>query len=223
MTFRSELRQSLHSLTTLSTTTTRRLDYTYYALLSHLSALTSTIADLRALSSSTATLLQVFKTESTDIAQEVTHQISAFDDFEAQSKRTKALRQRMEAGKEQVEALGQRLEKVRAKVEGWERVEGEWRVNVQRRVRMLWGFSGVVLGLVVLLLVIRHWPRAREAGPGVVGVGNLTVGRLAGPHVTLPAVKSVAVKGRGGEGGGVARVREGDVDDHPAMRMLDEL
>ena len=84
----------------------------------------------------------------------------------------------MERGRRGVEVLGERLEKVRGKVEECERLEGEWRDKMRRRVRWLWGCSCTVLGFFVVLLFIRHWPRAKEmVVPPVVGFGNLTIGK----------------------------------------------
>lgn len=222
--YQRELRQTLCTLSALSTTTTRRLDYTYYSLLSHLSALTATISDLRSLSFTTLTLQQTFSTESTEISQEISHQISVFEDFDAQSKRIKALQERMQVGRKSVQALGERLERVKSKVERFERVEEEWKDRMSRRLRMLWGAIGSVVGLFVLLIVIRHWPRARDNGlPPIAKFNNMTVKSLVGGNATLPVVKSGPLErkeaGRGrGDGTGST-----DVAEHPALRLLDEL
>ena len=224
-----DLRQTLSVLSTLSTTTTRRLDYTYYALLSHLSALAATISDLRNLSSSTSVHQQTFATESKEISHEISHQISAFEDFEAQSQRIKALQKRMHSGKQYVEALGARLERVKSKVEGYERTEEEWRDRVSRRLRMLWGCIGTILCLFVVFVIIRHWPKARDGVlPPVARFGNLTIGGLVGGDAVLPALDSMALgrkeyRERGNGGTESARGQGGDVNDHPVMRLLDEL
>jgi len=171
------------------------------------------------------TLQQTFSTESTEITQEISHQISAFEDFDAQSKRIKALQERMQVGKKSVLALGGRLERVKSKVERFERVEEEWRDRMSRRLRMLWGGVGTLVGLFVLLLVIRRWPRAREGLPPVARFGNMSIESVVGMNATLP----VATSGPLGKEEGrtvrdeVTSKTDVDLDDNPTLRLLDEL
>lgn len=154
------LRQTLQSLTTLSTTTTRRLDYTYYSLLEHISALHTLISSFATLSSATSQHHVHFSDSTSSLADTFNAQISGFDKtFGAQAERIGALETRLQEGRTRVGKLGQRLESVRARVEGWERGETEWQGRARRRLRMLWAGSGALLAIFVVLLLVRHWPR----------------------------------------------------------------
>lgn len=130
----------------------------------------------------------------------------------------------MEVGKKSVLALGGRLERVRSKVERFERVEEEWRERMSRRLRMLWGGIGTMVGLFVLLLVIRHWPRAREGLPPVARFGNMSIESVVGMNATLPVATSGPLRKEGRTlRDEVSSKTEVDLDDHPTLRLLDEL
>lgn len=55
--------------------------------------------------------------------------------------------------------LGERLDGVREKVERSSLRERETRRIVGRRLKMLWGFLGLIAGLVLILATTRHWRR----------------------------------------------------------------
>lgn len=154
------LRQTLQSLTTLSTRMTRRLDYTYYSLLEHISALHTLISSFATLSSATSQHHVHFSDSTSSLAQTFNAQISGFDKtFGAQAERIGALETRLQEERTRVGKLSQRLESVRARVEGWERGETEWQGRARRRLRMLWAGMGALLAIFLVLLLVRHRPR----------------------------------------------------------------
>ena len=167
------LATSLQSLSTLSTSTSRRLDYTYYSLLSHISALHNTLESLSSLSSTTSTLLSSFNSQSDALSQDLGAQISNHaHNTNAQASQLRALEERMIEGKRRVEGLGGRMEKVRNKIREHETREGEWSGRVRRRVRFCWGVLalGLVLGLIGL--VVRHWPSVETGTASVESYEN---------------------------------------------------
>ncbi|KAL6720766.1 hypothetical protein ACLMJK_002691 [Lecanora helva] len=165
-----DLRATLSTLSTLSTTTTRRLDYTYYSLLSSLSTLNSTLTSLQHLSTSTTTLSTHFTSDSNTLTTDIRAQISTAENgFQQQARRIADLELRMKRGREKVQGLGERLEVVRGKVEGAAERDREGRRRVGRRLRVLWCMLGVFGGLVLVGMVVRHWPRVGvETGEGEV-------------------------------------------------------
>ncbi|KAK0510906.1 hypothetical protein JMJ35_006458 [Cladonia borealis] len=95
---------TLTNLSSLSTSTTRRLDYTYYSLLSSISSLHTTLSALHTLSLSLSTYTSTFISETTllttDLSSQITHQT-----FEAQARRIGGLEERMRKGRERKEDL----------------------------------------------------------------------------------------------------------------------
>ncbi|KAI9878953.1 MAG: hypothetical protein M1830_010071 [Pleopsidium flavum] len=153
-----ELRTSLQSLSTLSTTATRRLDITYYNLLQTLGTIVTTISSLQELSSSTTRLQQDFQSEADELEQDIVGQIEGFHNFEAQQTWIEGLEGLMRQKRKKVEELGRRLEGVRKRVEDWETRESQWQAKTSRRLRVLWSGIGVLVLLFVALLIFQHLP-----------------------------------------------------------------
>lgn len=138
---------------------TRRLDYTYYSLLEHISVLATLTSSLANLSSTTSQRHEQFSKETSSLAQTFSARISGVDrTFGAQAARIGALETRLQEGRIRVGKLDQRLEGVRARVEGWRRSETQWQGRARRRLRMLWAGMGSLLSVFVVLLLVRHWP-----------------------------------------------------------------
>lgn len=153
----------MQSLSTLSTTATRRLDITYYNLLQTLGTLVSTISSLQELSSSTTRLQQDFQSEANDLEQDTEGQIGGFHEFGPQQTQIEGLEGLMRQRRQKVEELGKRLEGVRKRVEDWETREREWQAKTNRRLRVLWSGIGILVLLFVALFVFQHLPaRHRE-------------------------------------------------------------
>ncbi|OJD21011.1 hypothetical protein ACJ73_07649, partial [Blastomyces percursus] len=109
---------TLSNLSTLSTTITRRLDITYYALLEKISSLHSAIYSFHTLSTAASSLHSDFARETENLSRDTTAQIDEFHTtFTAQIQRIEALEGRMRAGAEKAASLNRRMEVVRGKIE----------------------------------------------------------------------------------------------------------
>ncbi|ROW10993.1 hypothetical protein VMCG_01582 [Cytospora schulzeri] len=145
------LQKSFVDLTAFSTSTTSRLDETYYHVLEKLTSLRKTIVALKELASASASTSDGFVKESQSALSEAQAQLDAFGQFDEQEKRVHALQDRVQGGRERIEALSTRVDVVRHKVERWERADREWQERTRRRLKTIWG---VVLGLALVLLLL---------------------------------------------------------------------
>ena len=171
-----DLRTTLSTLSTLSTNVTRRLDYTYYSLLSSLSSLTSTIQELHKLSNSTTELSTRFKDESTSLSDDTTNQIqNTTTNFDAQARRIQDLENRIKVGRTEANNLSLRLDAVRTKVESSARRDTEDERRIGRRLKMLWGFLGFWIVLLMILIIVRQRGHGMDVKGGKsVELGNRT-------------------------------------------------
>lgn len=223
-----ELKTTLSTLSTLSTSTTRRLDYTYYSLLSSLSTLTTTISSLHTLSRSASTLSTHFSSDSAALNTEITTQVEANDrGFKQQATRIENLEARMRTGREKVRVLGERLEGVRVRVEKEAERDREGRRRVGRRLRMLWGVMGIWGILILVGILVRHWP---DLGGDVGDMGEVALEVGSGrEEVGLRQPLGERDAGRKKGGGELVSSTEENVnasetpDTHPVLRLFDEL
>ncbi|CAI6054756.1 unnamed protein product [Clonostachys chloroleuca] len=142
------LKQSLVQLHTFSTTATRRLDQTYYAILEKTSALQSTVAALKDLTESSKEIYTTFEKDSKDLETDITSQLNALGHFDEQQTKIESLRGRIHEGRAKVQALSARVDSVRERVEGWERADQEWRDKTRKRLRVVW--TAIFLLLVII-------------------------------------------------------------------------
>lgn len=152
-----ELRRAVDEVGEVSTTVTRRLDYTYYNLLEKLGQLSATIQSFHGLSEQTARLVEEFEKESTGVVDEVGRQVDEMEGWgyvRKREERIEGLEERMRNRRERAESLGKRLEIVREKVQGWETREGEWQKSISRRLRMTWTCLALVLASCVVFFVL---------------------------------------------------------------------
>ncbi|EED15945.1 conserved hypothetical protein [Talaromyces stipitatus ATCC 10500] len=149
------LRSKLASIGTLATDITRRLDYTYYNLLERISTLHLTINTFQELVDSSVALHENFQRDNSNLESDIRKQLADFAKFDPQRQRIDELESRMKAGKAKMEDLGNRLDKVRQEIEGWERREGEWQARVSRRLRVLGGFLGGLVLVIIVAYIVR--------------------------------------------------------------------
>ena len=171
-----DLRTTLSTLSTLSTNVTRHLDYTYYSLLSSLSSLTSTIQELHNLSNSTTELSTRFKDESISLSDDTTNQIqNTTINFDAQARRIQDLENRIKVGRTEATNLSLRLNAVRTKVESSARRDTEDERRIGRRLKVLWGFLGFWIVLLMILIIVRQRAHGMDVKGGkLVELGNRT-------------------------------------------------
>ena len=63
----------------------------------------------------------------------------------------------MRAARERVTGLGERVEGVKTRVEEWEQREKDGKRRGRRRVSILWGVLGSILGLFLIMAVFNGW------------------------------------------------------------------
>lgn len=159
------LRYALSSIGTLATDITRRLDYTYYNLLEKLTALTSTIASLRELSTSTSALFNDFERETTGLDQEIRKQIAEVKEFQPQIQKIESLEGRMRAGRQKADQLGNRLENMRGEIEAWERREADWQARVGQRLRIFWAVVACSVFVLLVAVTMQNRPTVQPPNP----------------------------------------------------------
>ena len=164
----------MSSIGTLATDITRRLDYTYYNLLEKLTALTSTIASFRELSTSTSALFGDFEREATGLDKEIRKQIGDLNGLQPQIQKVESLEERMRAGKRKADELGDRLQRMRSEIEGWEKREAEWQARVGRRLRIFWAI--IACSILVLLVAVAAQKLLMPKGPDRDALAQSTLG-----------------------------------------------
>ena len=151
----------MNSLAGASNTTTRRLDYTYYALLEKIGKLQSSITSLRELASHTTHLYGEFKSDADTLRTETSRNLDDFGYFEAQSRRIEGFEKRLKKGRERAETLNKRLAIVRGKVDVVDKQEADWDASSQRRRRYFWTLLVATTLLLLFVMMWHHWPHAQ--------------------------------------------------------------
>jgi DNA repair exonuclease SbcCD ATPase subunit len=134
---RRELRAVLQTLSDQSLKTSRRLDDTYYSILEKVSILRQTIGTLQELSGLTRELHDNFKSDTTELVEDVTGQVEAFDGFKAQQDQVSGLEERIKAGKEKADALTARLERAKERVDARAKSEAQLQAKNTRMAVLL--------------------------------------------------------------------------------------
>lgn len=223
----SELRSILADLSDLSTRTTRRLDYTYYSLLTSFSALRAGIHSLHGLARSTHLLERRFSQSTAELATETSKALRGADEgFERQKGRIEDLEARLLAGRSRVEGLGRRLDTVQGKVERSARRDGE-----ERRRAEGWWRAGWLMMVSVGVLMLAAWvwrgldrpeavwdTKASEASMGAGGLEKELAGLREETGVGNESLERLGRKG----------ARDGKSSDagskaEATLRLFDEL
>ncbi|RYO15495.1 hypothetical protein AA0121_g6844 [Alternaria tenuissima] len=150
-----DLRAVLQSLSDQSLKTSRRLDDTYYSILEKVSVLRQTIGTLQELSGLTKELHDNFESDTTELVEDVTGQVEAFDGFKAQQEQVSGLEERIRAGKEKADALTARLERAKERVDARAKSEAQWQAKNTHRVRIFWAIVAFVATLILALVLFR--------------------------------------------------------------------
>ena len=153
----SGLKQAVSDLSMFSTTTTKRLDDTYYSVLEKMSSLQSTISALKELAESSRDICTTFGKESQGLEHDVVTQLSKFAYLGDQESKIEGLHERIRKGRDRMKTLSGRVDLVRKKIEGWDQADQEWQQRTRKRLMWLWTCGTVItLVLIALLLGVRY-------------------------------------------------------------------
>ena len=157
MMFGSGLKQSLDQLGTFSTTTSRKLDETYYAVLEKMSTLQNTVGALKDLAETAQNIHRGFEKDSREIENDITLQLASLGQFQEHQGNIECLQARIQNGRAKIRALSERVDVVRTRVESWERADNEWQERTRKRLRSIWIFLSIgALVITVLSLGARY-------------------------------------------------------------------
>lgn len=151
----------------MSTSTTRRLDYTHYSLLSHLSSLISTLSALTSLASSSLAHLDSFNKATSDLSHNTKTQLQQLENikFEEQKRRAVGLERRLKGARAKVALLEDRLQRAGEQVQKVEGAEKEKGKRMRWRWKCAWIACGGIFTLLILLLMTRPTSVDMEARP----------------------------------------------------------
>merc|ERR1712000_28244 len=147
------LKQSLVELHTFSTSATRRLAETYYAVLEKTSALQNTVTALKDLAEASKEIYQTFQKDSEELERDIQGQVNGLGSFEEQESKIDSLQGRIHQGRTRIQALSGRVDAVRNRVEAWERADQEWQERTRRRLKIIWT-AMLTLTLIIVLLFV---------------------------------------------------------------------
>ncbi|KAH7123820.1 hypothetical protein B0J11DRAFT_529996 [Dendryphion nanum] len=151
-----EVQASLQALTEQSLKTSRRLDDTYYSILEKLSTLRQTIGSLQELYGLTKELHDNFETDTRELVDEVQGQVNGFGNFDAQQRQVQELEERIACGKQKADLLTARLDEAKKRVELQATLETEGEARTTRRLRVIWGTIGVLVGLILITILFHQ-------------------------------------------------------------------
>ncbi|KAK5663482.1 hypothetical protein OQA88_3912 [Cercophora sp. LCS_1] len=153
----SGLKRSLVDLGEFSTSSTKRLDDTYYSVLEKLGTLQSTIIALKELSGKSYQMNRTFSTEAEELVTDVSSQLDAFGQFEDQQQRVEKLQDRIYAGRDKIKLLSKRVDVVRERIESWERADKEWQERTRRRLKAVWVVTSVFVFIILLIFLMAQY------------------------------------------------------------------
>ncbi|KAF5669825.1 septum formation initiator domain-containing protein [Fusarium heterosporum] len=157
------LKQSLVELGTFSTSTARRLDETYYAVLQKMSTLQSTVSALKELAEESQSIHHNFEKDASEIENDITSQIAAMGQFKEHQENIESLQTRVQNGRARIRALSDRVDIVREQVELWERLDKQSQNKTRLRLRAIMICVTVVF-LAVLVLFFGAQYVSRHGG-----------------------------------------------------------
>lgn len=157
------MKQSLVELGTFSTSTARRLDETYYAVLQKMSTLQSTVSALKELAEESQSIHRTFEKDACEIENDITSQIAAMGQFKEHQDNIESLQTRVQDGRARIRALSDRVDIVREQVEHWERLDKKSQEKTRLRLRAIMVCITVVF-LAVLVLFFGAQYVSRHGG-----------------------------------------------------------
>ncbi|KAK3995399.1 hypothetical protein QBC44DRAFT_25274 [Cladorrhinum sp. PSN332] len=154
---KSGLQRSLVELETFASSTTTRLDDTYYSVLEKLGTLQHTISALKELAELSSQINNSFSTEADGLVDDFSSQLDALGQFEDQQERIVSLQNRIHMGRENIKSLSERVDVVRGRIENWERADREWQEKTRKRLKAVWIISIIAALLLILLFVVAQY------------------------------------------------------------------
>ncbi|OLN88777.1 hypothetical protein CCHL11_01817 [Colletotrichum chlorophyti] len=223
------LKKLLVELSGFSTTTTRRVDETYYSVLEKKTLLRSTISAIRELAVASQQMTGELERGAEELVREVDGQLGSLGRFEEQESRIVALQGRIETGRSRIQGLSERVDVVRRRIEGWERADQEWQEKTRKRLRTMWIVMSVVFAVLILLFVGVQYIGGPDMEAGVKTIER-GLNRSVGGSIGIGKQKSGG--GNGGEDVGVGDrghkmsalwENRGRREDEDRLRVFDEL
>ena len=132
----------------------------------------------------------------------------------------------MKVARERVTVLGERVEGVKHRVEEWERQESDGKRRGRRRVSILWGVLGTLLGLFLIVVVFRGWFGEPEGlNDSAKLEANRRIDAIFGDEDIFYAAPSRLDDGRPPDGPKNSLARETSTEDQydARLRIFDEL
>ena len=162
------------------------------------------------------------------------HISSSNKSLDAQAQRVSRLESRIKEGRGKVGRLGERLDGVREKVERSALRDRESRRMIGRRLKMLWGSMGLLLGLLLIVAATRQWRRNEDVmRDRTVRLGNRTEAFEKLGHLRREDWEQRRARLRDDEGwrpstktsmrGQDSTARSSAVDVDATLRLFDEL
>lgn len=212
------LKQSLVDLNTFSTSTTRRLDETYYAVLEKMSGLQNTVTALKDLAETSRDIYGSFERDSQGLEHDIVTQLSAVGQFNEQQGTIESLQSRITSGRQKIQSLSQRVDTVRERIEGWERGDAEWQEMTRKRLKLIWTVMVVItVAMILLFLGVKFTGEDADLAPW--SAPEMATSLMGSPNVSEFALPP------GEEDGGTDRtlVWRTPLDNGERLRAFDEL
>ncbi|KAM0434565.1 hypothetical protein ACHAPT_003661 [Fusarium lateritium] len=209
------LKQSLVELGTFSTSTARRLDETYYAVLEKMSTLQSTVSVLKELAEESQSIHNNFEKDAREIENDITAQIASMGQFKEHQDNIESLQARIQDGRARIRALSDRVDIVRERVELWERLDKESQDKTRLRLRAIMiCMSVIMLTMLVLFFGAQYLSPngdiVSNEGPETLHIAESIVeSRKEAGHTVLPSNahegEEAHLRRRHGDGGEMLR------------------
>lgn len=212
------LKNSLLDLSTFSTTASRRLDDTYYAVLEKMSSLQHTVAALKDMAETSRNIHNDFDKDSKEIECDITLQIASMGQFEEQEASIESLQTRIQDGRAKIRSLSDRVEVVRQRVEGWERLDKVSQEKTRRRLKAI----TICMSVVTLAMILVYVFGVQYAPPSTAFMQTETrmaesiiESRKEAGHTEVPVERHEDADG--------TYLRKRPVDGGERLRVFDEL
>ncbi|KAK7421947.1 hypothetical protein QQX98_001941 [Neonectria punicea] len=212
------LKQSLVDLGAFSTSASRRLDDTYYAVLEKMSSLSHTVSALKDLAETSRNIHADFVKDSKQLEDDITMQVESLGQFEEQEASIESLQTRIQDGRAKIRSLSDRVEVVRRRVEGWEQLDKVSQEKTRRRLKAISICMSVVMLAMILLFFFgsqyAHPSSSfRESEPRIAE--SIIESRKEAGHTNLPVESHKEDEG--------TYLRKMPVDAEERLRVFDEL